>query len=148
MLLALTAPIVHAAAENKSGRYLDLLGTDAVAHLQGVEYLSESERGHMAEYLAGAGPELSMRLQDVTARLGCKNGPVAADQQGYLRQILTEIYAAHVRQAMHRFELLYGEQAERLLREIPASDSDMGHLVQTNLTACGGAVELQTAASE
>ena len=148
MLLALTAPLVQVAAENKSGRYFDLLASDPVAHLQGVQFLTETERGHMAEYLEGAGPELSMRLQDVTARLGCKNGPVAADQQGYLRQILTKVYAAHLRQAMHRFELLYGEQAERLLGKIPTSQSDVGHLVLTHLTACCGTAELQTAASE
>ena len=147
MLLVLVSGVSQA-RDDRSLSYLDLLESDPGARIATAEFLTETERGHMAEYLAGAGPDLAARLQEVTARLGCKNGPVAADQQGYLQQILVEIYAAHVRQAMHRFELLYGDRATQLLDVAQHGEADMASIVRTNFAACGGVPEMQTALSE
>lgn len=151
-MLCMLIGAVANASQDRSLRYFDLLAGDAAGHVAEARYLTETERGHMTEYLAGAGPELTVRFLEVTQRLGCKNGPVAAEQQNYRWHIFVEIYAAHVRQALHRFELLYGDRADRVLAGLPGRASgtapDMTTIVQTNLAACGGMPELQTAHSD
>ena len=55
-MLCMLIGAVANASQDRSLRCFDLLAGDAAGHVAEARYLTETERGHMTEYLAGAGP--------------------------------------------------------------------------------------------